>query len=203
MKGSRKKRRRSSGSATLEGQFLVAMPLMSDRRFARSVIYVCAHSSEGAMGLIVNQRAMHVSTTDLLERLGIEPHASSEAHGIEALPIQIGGPVEAGRGFVLHSSDYFTEDSTLAIERGVCLTATIDILKAIADGRGPQRALLALGYSGWSAGQLELEIRANGWLNCPADPDIIFGDDLDAKYDRVMAKLGIDLSHLVNEAGHA
>ncbi len=203
MKGSRQKRRRSSGSATLEGQFLAAMPLMSDRRFARSVIYVCAHSSDGAMGLIVNQRAMHISTTDLLERLGIEPRASREAQGIEALPIQIGGPVEAGRGFVLHSSDYFTEDSTLAIERGVCLTATIDILKAIADGRGPQRALLALGYSGWSAGQLELEIRANGWLNCPADPDIIFGEDLDAKYDRVMAKLGIDLSHLVNEAGHA
>ena len=205
MKAPRQKRRSASVTPTLEGQLLVAMPRMSDRRFARSVIYVCAHSSEGAMGLIVNQRAEHISASDLLERLGIEQRSSTDRArgGIHALPIQIGGPVESGRGFVLHSSDYFMEDSTLAIERGVCLTATIDILKAIADGEGPQRALLALGYSGWSPGQLESEIQHNGWLNCPADPDIIFGADLDTKYTRAMAKLGIDLSRLVGEAGHA
>ncbi|MFN0218752.1 MAG: YqgE/AlgH family protein [Hyphomicrobium sp.] len=205
MKRPRQKRAGSNGAPTLEGQFLVAMPRMSDRRFSRSVIYVCAHTREGAMGLIVNQRATHISASDLLERLGVEARTAIDAApaGIHALPIQIGGPVETGRGFVLHSSDYFMEDSTLAIERGVCLTATIDILKAIASGRGPERALLALGYSGWSPGQLETEIQANGWLNCPADPDIIFDGHFDTKYDRAMAKLGVKLSHLVSEAGHA
>jgi len=181
------------------------MPSMTDRRFARSVIYVCAHSEEGAMGLIVNQRASNVSAPDLLERLGISTRADDDsvADAIMDLSIQVGGPVETGRGFVLHSADYFAAESTLAIDPGVCLTATIDILKAIAQGNGPDRAILALGYAGWSPGQLENEIKANGWLNCPADPDLIFDDDLDSKYTRAMAKLGIDLSHLVNDAGHA
>lgn len=201
-----KQKRRGKGSAsTLEGQLLVAMPSMSDRRFARSVIYICAHSDEGAMGLIVNQRANNISAPDLLERLGISPQGEDDSvsNDLLELSIQVGGPVETGRGFVLHSADYFAADSTLSIEQGVCLTATIDILKAIAKGTGPNRAILALGYSGWSPGQLESEIQANGWLNCPADPDIIFDDELDTKYARAMAKLGIDLSHLVNDAGHA
>ncbi|MEQ1671658.1 MAG: YqgE/AlgH family protein [Hyphomicrobium sp.] len=201
-----KQRRRGKDSAgTLEGQLLVAMPSMSDRRFARSVIYICAHSDEGAMGLIVNQRASNISAPDLLERLGISPRGEDDAvsNDLLELSIQVGGPVESGRGFVLHSADYFAADSTLSIEQGVCLTATIDILKAIAQGNGPNRAILALGYSGWSPGQLENEIQANGWLNCPADPDLIFDDDLESKYARAMAKLGIDLSHLVNDAGHA
>ncbi|MGL4397612.1 MAG: YqgE/AlgH family protein [Hyphomicrobium sp.] len=189
----------------MEGQLLVAMPRMTDKRFARSVIYLCAHSQEGAMGLIINQRANHISASDLLERLGITTPARDDdaANDMLSLSIQVGGPVESGRGFVLHSSDYFAEDSTLAIERGVCLTATLDILKAIADGKGPNRALLALGYAGWSPGQLESEIQANGWLNCPADADLIFDTDLEAKYTRAMAKIGIDLSYLVNDAGHA
>lgn len=205
MKIPRQKRRGKGAAATLEGQLLVAMPSMTDRRFARSVIYVCAHSDEGAMGLIVNQRASNVSAPDLLERLGISTRADDDtvSDAIMDLSIQVGGPVETGRGFVLHSADYFAAESTLAIEEGVCLTATIDILKAIATGRGPDRAILALGYAGWSPGQLESEIKANGWLNCPADPDIIFDDDLDSKYTRAMAKLGIDLSHLVSDAGHA
>lgn len=205
MKLARTKRRGGPASSYLEGQLLVAMPAMSDRRFARSVIYICAHSDEGAMGLIVNQRASHISAPDLLQQLGISPRTSDDevSNQILDLPIQIGGPVESGRGFVLHSSDYFAEESTLAIEPGVCLTATIDILKAIALGQGPNRAMLALGYAGWSPGQLENEIHANGWLNCPADPDIIFGDELDSKYARAMATIGIDLSHLVNDAGHA
>lgn len=206
MKLTKAKRRRKGETGFLDGQLLVAMPLMSDRRFARSVIYVCAHSDEGAMGLIINQRATHISAPDLLERLGIDTRTGDEdevSDDILSLSIQVGGPVETGRGFVLHSGDYFSEDSTLTIESGICLTATIDILKAIAHGKGPDKALLALGYSGWSPGQLESEIQANGWLSCPADPELVFGTDLDAKYARAMAKLGINLSHLVNDAGHA
>ncbi len=156
------------------------------------------------MGLIINQRASHISFPDLLERLDILPAESDDGMGkIGNMSIHVGGPVETGRGFVLHSSDYFADDSTLPIEDGVCLTATIDILKAIASGNGPDRALLALGYAGWSPGQLESEIQANGWLNCPADPDLIFGPDLENKYARALAKIGIDPSHLVSDAGHA
>jgi putative transcriptional regulator len=196
---------RRSGEGYLDGQLLVAMPVMSDPRFARSVIYLCAHSEDGAMGLVINQRASHISFPDLLERLGIVPPAPEGqlANGIRDMSIHVGGPVETGRGFVLHSSDYFANDSTLPIEDGVCLTATIDILKAIAAGRGPNRAILALGYAGWSPGQLESEIHANGWLNCPADLDLIFDPDIDAKYQRALAKIGIDPSHLVSDAGHA
>lgn len=205
MKLAKPKRRRKTSTSFLEGQLLLAMPTMSDKRFARSVIYLCAHSEEGAMGLIINQRASHITAPDLLERLGIETRLPDDeiAGDVLSLPIQVGGPVETGRGFVLHSGDYFAEDSTLSIESGICLTATIDILKAIAEGRGPKSALLALGYSGWSPGQLESEIQANGWLSCPADPDIVFGADLEAKYARAMAKMGINLSHLVSDAGHA
>ncbi len=206
MKLTKPKRRRKGETGFLDGQLLVAMPLMSDKRFARSVIYMCAHSDEGAMGLIINQRATHITAPDLLERLGIDTRTGDDdevSNDILSLSIQVGGPVETGRGFVLHSGDYFSEDSTLTIESGICLTATIDILKAIAGGTGPDKALLALGYSGWSPGQLESEIQANGWLSCPADPELVFGTDLDAKYARAMAKLGINLSHLVSDAGHA
>jgi putative transcriptional regulator len=197
--------RKATGAGYLDGQLLVAMPVMSDPRFARSVIYLCAHSEDGAMGLVINQRAAHISFPDLLERLGIVPSASNGrlSDSILSMSIHVGGPVETGRGFVLHSSDYFATDSTLPIEDGVCLTATIDILKAIAAGQGPDRAILALGYAGWSPGQLESEIQANGWLNCPADLDLIFDPDVDAKYARALAKIGIDPSHLVSDAGHA
>lgn len=197
--------RRATGTGYLDGQLLIAMPVMSDPRFARSVIYLCAHSEDGAMGLVINQRAAHISFPDLLERLGIVPSGSKGrlSDSIHSMSIHVGGPVETGRGFVLHSSDYFATDSTLPIEDGVCLTATIDILKAIAAGQGPDRAILALGYAGWSPGQLESEIQANGWLNCPADLDLIFDPDVDAKYVRALAKIGIDPSHLVSDAGHA
>jgi putative transcriptional regulator len=205
MKSTRQKSRAKRAAIKLEGQLLIAMPAMSDRRFQRSVIYICAHSPEGAMGLIINQRANHISAPDLLERLGISARNPDDeiTSDVLSLSIQVGGPVETGRGFVLHSSDYFSEDSTLAIEQGVCLTATIDILKAIAQGRGPTRAVLALGYAGWSPGQLETEIQSNGWLHCPADPDLIFDEDLENKYSRALGKMGIDLSHLVSDAGHA
>jgi putative transcriptional regulator len=198
-------RSRATGEGFLDGQLLVAMPLMSDRRFARSVVSLCAHSEDGAMGLIINQRAPHISFPDLLERLGIVPSDSEDglSNDILSMSIHVGGPVETGRGFVLHSSDYFANDSTLPIEDGVCLTATIDILKAIATGEGPDQAILALGYAGWSPGQLESEIQANGWLNCPADPDLIFNPDVESKYTRAFAKIGIDPSHLVSDSGHA
>jgi putative transcriptional regulator len=204
MKTVRSKRKRGA-SGYLDGQLLIAMPLMSDRRFARSVIYLCAHSEDGAMGLIINHRADHISFPDLLERLGIVTNTSEDGISDEILERQVhmGGPVETGRGFVLHSADYYASNSTLAIDDGINLTATIDILKAIAAGKGPDRSLLALGYAGWAAGQLETEIQANGWLHCPADADLLFDGDLDNKYARALAKIGIDPSHLVNDAGHA
>jgi putative transcriptional regulator len=189
----------------LDGTLLIAMPSMRDQRFARSVIFMCAHSKDGAMGLIINQRASHITFPQLLRQLDIVKRQDFDKlpEEVHARAVHVGGPVETVRGFVLHSSDYVASDSTLEIKGGVCLTATIDILKAMAAGKGPQRAILALGYSGWSAGQLESEIQANGWLHCAADSEIVFDVADDEKYDRAMARLGVDLSHLVSDAGHA
>ena len=200
-----RKTRKDSGSGYLDGQLLIAMPTMIDRRFARSVIYMCAHSAEGAMGLIINQRASHISFPDLLERLEIVGTDAEETMPPDMLSmaIHVGGPVEPERGFVLHSTDYFAASSTLPIDDEVCLTATIDILKAMATGKGPDRAILALGYAGWAPGQLENEIQANGWLHCPPDLDLIFERNLEHKYDRALSKIGIDPMHLVSSAGHA
>jgi putative transcriptional regulator len=189
----------------LDGQMLIAMPAMSDERFARAVIYVCAHSAEGAMGIVVNQAAQNINFPDLLVQLEV----ISEGEGIhlpvraEDVPVLKGGPVETGRGFVLHSADFYIENSTLPIDDGVSLTATLDILKAIARGDGPASAVLALGYAGWAPGQLEQEIQQNGWLHCAADAELIFGGDIEHKYERALRKIGIDLSHLSSEAGHA
>jgi putative transcriptional regulator len=198
-------RPKSRGQHYLDGQLLVAMPTMTDRRFARSVIYLCAHSEDGAMGLIINQQATGLSLPELFRQLGIIKKDEEDGVPPELLDrvVHMGGPVETGRGFVLHSGDYFAESSTLKIDGGVCLTATIDILKAMARGRGPRRALMALGYSGWAPGQLESEIQANGWLHCPADADLVFDPVLENKYDLALSKIGIDPSHLVSEAGHA
>ena len=189
----------------LDGQMLIAMPSMRDERFSRSVIYVCAHSSEGAMGIIVNQLAANVNFPDLLVQLEVIPAADliqlpQRAGSIKVLK---GGPVDTGRGFVLHSADFFIENSTLPIDNDICLTATLDILKAIAHGNGPVSAVLALGYAGWAPGQLENEIQENGWLHCAADADLIFGSDNEAKYAKALRKLGIDLGMLSSEAGHA
>lgn len=200
-----KPKRKRRNDTFLKGQLLVAMPLMTDRRFARSVIYMCAHSDEGAMGLIINHRADHISFPDLLDRLGIISRETEDeiANDILERQVHVGGPVETGRGFVLHSSDYFATDSTLPIDHDVSLTASIEILKAMASGEGPNHAMLALGYAGWSAGQLESEIQANGWLHCPADLELLFDADVENKYIRALAKIGIDPSHLVSDAGHA
>jgi putative transcriptional regulator len=189
----------------LDGQMLIAMPVMDDERFQRSVIYVCAHSSEGAMGIIVNRPAGSIDFPGLLMQLNIIKKGERIAlpQDAEAMKVLRGGPVETGRGFVLHSSDFFIKDSTLPIDEDISLTATLDILKAIAIGAGPKRAILALGYAGWAPGQLENEIQHNGWLHCPADTDLVFGGDVDHKYERALQKLGIDLAMLSNEAGHA
>src|SRR4030088_2781485 len=189
----------------LDGQMLIAMPSMRDERFSRSLIYVCAHSSEGAMGIIVNQLAANVNFPDLLVQLEVIPAADLIQLPQRAGTVKVlkGGPVETGRGFVLHSADFFIENSTLPIDDGVCLTATLDILKAIARGDGPASAVLALGYAGWAPGQLENEIQENGWVHCTAHSDLIFGSDNDGKYEKALKKLGIDLGMLSSEAGHA
>jgi putative transcriptional regulator len=196
---------KSAGGSYLDGQMLVATPAMQDERFSRSLIYICAHSSEGAMGIVVNQPAGHISFPDLLVKLDVIPAAElitlpSRAGGVKVLK---GGPVETERGFVLHSADFFIENSTLPIDRGICLTATLDILKAIARGKGPESAILALGYAGWAPGQLETEIHDNGWLHCAADPELLFGTDIEAKYTKAMGKIGIRPGMLSSEVGHA
>jgi putative transcriptional regulator len=192
-------------SGYLDGQMLVAMPSMADPRFARSVIFLCAHSSEGAMGIVVNRRSRRLRFSDLLVQLEvIKPEDRIELPtAADDLQVLRGGPVDRSRGFVLHSPDYGIKDSTMEIEPGVSLTATIDILKAIATGEGPKRAVLALGYAGWSSGQLENEIQRNDWLNCSADSALIFDGEHDTKYDRAMRKIGIDPRMLSGEAGHA
>jgi putative transcriptional regulator len=184
---------------------LIAMPSMRDERFSRSLIYVCAHSSEGAMGIIVNHPAPNINFSDLLMKLDVVPKADRIELPVRAEGVKVmrGGPVETERGFVLHSADFFIENSTLPITRDICLTATIDILKAIARGEGPTSAILALGYAGWAPGQLENEMQSNGWLHCAADSDLIFGTDIGRKYDKALKKIGIDLGMLSSEAGHA
>ncbi len=196
---------KASGRGYLDGQMLIAMPAMRDERFARSVIYVCAHSSEGAMGIVVNQPAGNIKFSELLVQLEVIPAADLIELPPKAGLVKVlkGGPVETGRGFVLHSADFFIENSTLPIDDGICLTATLDILKAIAKGKGPQSAVLALGYAGWGAGQLENEIQENGWLHCPADSELIFGPDIEGKYVKALRKIGIDPGMLSSESGHA
>jgi len=196
---------KAPGRGYLDGQFLIAMPGMQDTRFSRSVVYLCAHSSDGAMGIMINQPAPQITFRDLLVQLSIIPEGTEIRLPGTAGRMQVhrGGPVETGRGFVLHSADYFIENSTLPIDEHVCLTATLEILKAIAVGTGPQNAMLALGYAGWAPGQLETEIQSNGWLHCPATPELIFDSDLDAKYARALGMIGIDPVRLSAEAGHA
>ena len=192
-------------SPFLDGQMLIAMPGMGDQRFERSVIFMCAHSENGAMGIIVNKRAPMFSFGDLLERLEISPQADRAKlpEEVDQLPVQFGGPVEPGRGFVLHTADYYSSETTLPIDESVALTATLDILRAIAEGSGPRRVLLALGYAGWGPGQLDDEIQRNGWLHCPADEELVFGADLDGKYAAALRKIGVDPSMLSGTAGHA
>lgn len=181
----------------LAGQLLIAMPQMQDERFTRAVVYVCAHSAEGAMGLVINQEFDGLTFDELLEQLNIQADP-----GCGPIRVHNGGPVEVGRGFVLHSADYMHETS-MPVGDNVALTATVDVLKAIAHGHGPDHYFLALGYAGWSAGQLDAEIRENAWLNAPADQTLLFNGDLANKWEAAIAKLGIDFAALSINAGHA
>ncbi|MCB8839162.1 YqgE/AlgH family protein [Aurantimonas sp. VKM B-3413] len=188
---------------SLEGHFLIAMPNISDEPFARTVIYLCAHSPNGAMGFIIN-KAQPVSFPALLTQIGVVETEDDIRlpEGGREVSVCMGGPVEKGRGFVLHSDDYDSE-STVPVAEKISLTPTIDILKALSEGVGPRTAIMALGYSGWAPGQLESEIAANGWLTCKADLGIVFDADLDNKYSRALGLLGIEPAFLAGEAGHA
>ena len=187
----------------LDGQFLIAMPSMLDPNFARAVVYICAHSEDGAMGFIIN-RAQDVSFLDVLLHLKIASQETVEdfPDRISGFPVLSGGPVDNGRGFVLHSEDYHC-NSSIPISEDLCLSTTQDIIRAISVGRGPMKATMLLGYAGWRAGQIENEIAQNAWLTCPASEALIFDRDLDTKYDRAMALLGIRASSLSSEIGHA
>jgi putative transcriptional regulator len=189
----------------LDGQILIAMPGMGDPRFDKSLIFLCAHSDNGAMGIMVNKTAPMMFFSDLVDQLKIVPNGEIRelSASVLNLPVLFGGPVEQFRGFVLHSTDYFTQNTSLPINNGVALTATVEILQAIARGDGPAKVTLALGYSGWVAGQLENEMQHNGWLFCEADDDLLFGADNDGKYIRALKKIGVDPLMLSSESGHA
>lgn len=192
-------RRARAEESFLEGKLLVALPGMPDPRFERSVIFMCAHSLEaGAMGLVVNKPIEGLNFRDLIGKFEISVQPDTPD-----FPVLFGGPMDTGRGFVLHSSDYDGEDSTLPVSDNVSLTATLDILRAIAEGRGPEQAIFALGYAGWAPGQIESEIRANGWVHCDADPVLLFDIAAEAKWPTAFQKLGIDISALTANAGNA
>lgn len=187
----------------LDGHLLIAMPGMYDRNFARTVVYICAHTADGAMGFILN-RPQPITFPDILLHLDLidETDAIMLPTATRDFPILGGGPVDTGRGFVLHSDDY-SSGSSIPVSDDICLTATLDVVRAIYEGGGPRRATMLLGYAGWAAGQLEAEIAANGWLNCPATEELIFSRDLDDKYERALALMGVSPAMLSSEAGHA
>lgn len=183
---------------SLEGRLLIAMPNIGDPRFESAVIYLFAHRSTGAMGLMVNRLTSEIAFADLLRQLDV---AVTEEAQLAA--VRLGGPVEMERGFVLHSPDYHKDEATLRVDAAVSMTATIDVLRAMGRGEGPARAMFALGYAGWGPGQLEAEIAQNGWLHCEADLDILFDEDDASKWRRALALLGVDPSLLSSAAGTA
>ncbi len=187
----------------LSGQLLLAMPGMNDPRFESSVIYICTHTEDGAMGLVINKYCENIDFPDLLNQLNIDySNDAADTQSLKKIPLHEGGPVESGRGFILHSADY-VQETTLIISETIALTATIDILTSIAARSGPQDYLIALGFSGWSRGQLENEILANSWLSIEADEELVFRTDVDLKLPRAMSKLGVDLSLLSSQFGTA
>jgi putative transcriptional regulator len=182
---------------TLTGQVLIAMPTMADTRFANSVIYMCAHTDEGAMGIVVNRPLAAPTFADLLTQLSVDPVPPARSIGLCQ-----GGPVDNARGFVLHTADW-TGDGSLRVDEKMALTASLDILKAIAAGGGPAQGMLALGYAGWGPGQLDAEIQQNAWLSAPADIAMLFDDDHETKWRRALASLRIDPLLLSTAAGRA
>ncbi len=188
---------RPEGNGFLTGQLLIAMPTMADPRFAQSVIFMCAHTPDGAMGIVVNRPLAQPSFDELLKQLDIDPVPPARR-----IRLCSGGPVENARGFVLHTADW-TGEGSLQVDEALALTASLDILKAIAGGGGPRAGLLALGYAGWGPGQLDSEITQNAWLFGPADEALVFGEDHETKWRRALAKLHIDPGSLSGAAGHA
>lgn len=192
---------RDNDSTDLTGKLLIAMPGMGDPRFEKSVIFICAHSPDDAMGLIVNKPAPGLNMADLFEQLDIP--SIDLAEGKDGFHVQFGGPVEHARGFVLHSGEYTDTDSTLQVDPDFSMTANKDILESIANGQGPDRAVLMLGYSGWGPGQLEQEIVDNGWLVTDASPEIVFGSDSSVKWTAALKTLGVDPIALSAVSGRA
>ncbi|MFN3642623.1 MAG: YqgE/AlgH family protein [Gemmobacter sp.] len=182
----------------LSGKCLIAMPGLADPRFEKSLVFLCAHSPEGTMGLIVNRPLPEITFRALLDRVNIAPTSD-----MRPLAVRYGGPVEPGRGFVLHSADYTAGSTTMRTGAGLGLTATLDVLEALARGQGPSLALFALGYAGWGPGQLEAEILRNDWLTCDAPAALVFGADDGAKWERALALLGVDALSLSATAGRA
>jgi putative transcriptional regulator len=190
-----------SPATSLEGKMLIAMPSISGDHFERSVVYLCSHSAQGAMGFVVNKPAPLTMFSDLLEKTELAQKLDDIPADILGIPVRLGGPVETTRGFVLHSKDYPASDTSLDAGH-YTVSATLDVLRDIARGRGPRERLIALGYAGWSPGQLESEILHNGWLHCDADADLIFNPHLTRKHGQALAKLGVDPRMLSREAGH-
>ena len=185
-------------SLDFTGKMLIAMPGMGDPRFEHSVVYMCAHSDDGAMGLIVNKPATDIGFADLLEQLGIPV-----GEGLRDIRVHFGGPVEHGRGFVLHSADYEAETGTMKVDDQVAMTATIEVLEQIAKGEGPASSMLALGYAGWEVGQLEREMRDNAWISLPLDEEILFQMPFEDRWHAVWRQLGVDIGRMSHIAGHA
>lgn len=187
----------AGGASPYRNSLLIAMPGMRESFFAKSVIYVCAHSEAGAMGIVINQKLPDIAFSDLLAQLML-PQSQMKVEPV----VHFGGPVDTGRGFVLHSGDFMRED-TVRLDGGICITGTVDILRAMAEGRGPDRSIFALGYAGWGPGQLEAEMQANTWLTVPADDDLVFSPDLAGKWEKALGRLGVSPLMLSAEAGHA
>jgi len=181
----------------LEGQLLIATPVVTGSCFYRSVIYVCVHNEEGAMGIVINQIINNVTIRDILKQLGIQPGVMKGD-----LPVHFGGPVDSARGFVLHTDDYKQRD-TVIMKNGIALTSNIDVLKDLTVGVGPSRSIMALGYAGWNAGQLDVEIHQNSWLTAPASPDLVFENGGREKWFTAAESIGVDLLKLSPAAGHA
>ena len=181
----------------LTGQILVSMPSMLDERFYKTVIYICAHSNEGSMGIIINKKIDYDMYPDLLEQLGIDKPLKENK-----IFVRYGGPVESGRGFVLHSDDIIQKES-LTIDKGIALTSTAEIFYNLAKGKGPKLSILALGYAGWGAGQLEIEMKQNSWMSLPVESSFIFDEEVSGKWNEAFKIMGINPSHLSNFSGNA
>ena len=196
-----KDKSKSNDESYLAGKLLLAMPGMGDSRFYKSVIYVCAHDEEGAMGLVINHPLESVAFDELLEELKITADIEVDLNALE-VPVMRGGPVEGARGFLLHSSD-FSKPDTVKVDDRIYVTGTLDALKDVAQGAGPARRIFILGYAGWTAGQLDQELQQNAWLVVDADPDLVFSEGAEDKWERAVRKLGIEPSMLSAAGGSA